>query len=356
MTFRRPAAWIWLFVIFTAIGIFFGLHYYLDDVTWHRTGTLPTRLLEELAGAYSAMVLVPLMFLVAARFPFRRGRVLQSLAINVVALGVYTLAHTTINAALRYTFAPLIGLHDYSYGALLYRYPMEAAGDVVYYSLLMTSIYLLQHFLATRDLEGKLAQAELENLRLQLQPHFLFNTLNAISAVMYEDVRKADRMIAQLSDFLRIVLESKGVSEVPLSEELGVERKYVEIMTARLEQRLDLAVTIDEAAREAMVPFMILQPLLENSIRHGVAPGRGALDIAIAVTRLDGSTVIRVADDGVGFPAAAHGREGHGLSLVRSRLAHMYGRQAAFAIGARGGGGTEAVITLPFAQALEGRA
>ncbi|MBV8488940.1 MAG: histidine kinase, partial [Candidatus Eremiobacteraeota bacterium] len=183
-----------------------------------------------------------------------------------------------------------------------------------------------------------------------LNPHFLFNTLNAISSVMYEDVRKADAMIAKLSDFLRIVLESNGVQQVPLDEELEVERKYVEIMRARLEQRLQLHVDVEDEARGATVPFMILQPLLENSIRHGVSPQRGAIDIRIAVARANGSTVILVDDDGVGFapPAASPGR---GLDLVRSRLAYTFGPGASFSIGARQDGGTRAVLTMPFAPA-----
>jgi LytS/YehU family sensor histidine kinase len=206
--------------------------------------------------------------------------------------------------------------------------------------------------LAAADLQARLAEAQLENLRLQLNPHFLFNTLNAISSVMYEDLPKADEMLTKLSDFLRIVLASNGVQQVPLDEEIDVERKYVEIMTTRLEQRLSLRVSIEDGAGAASVPFMILQPLLENSIRHGTPVDRGALEIEIAVARRNGATVISVSDDGSGFsPNGVTG--GHGLELVRSRLAHMYGDAAAFAIGARDGGGTQAILQFPYAAAAE---
>jgi LytS/YehU family sensor histidine kinase len=117
-----------------------------------------------------------------------------------------------------------------------------------------------------------------------------------------------------------------------------------------LEQQFDLQIEVAEPARNAAVPFMILQPLLENSIRHGVSPERGGIDIRVAVSRENGSTVILVDDDGVGFNPAALPESGRGLALVRSRLDHMYGAAASFAIGAREHGGTHAVLTLPFAE------
>jgi signal transduction histidine kinase len=346
MTFKRPAAWIWLFVAFTAIGVFFGLHSYLDDVTWHRTGTLNRRLLEELSGSYSAMVLVPLMGVLASRYPFARGRIWRAVAANVAGLALYTLLHTTINAAMRYAFAPLAGLPGYDYGNMFFRYPMEAASDIVYYSLMMSSIYLIEHFLATQELRTKLVRAELENLRLQLQPHFLFNTLNAISAVMYEDVAKADRMLSQVSDFMRCVLESGGVEEVTLDDELRIERMYVDIMKTRLERNLDLEVRIDDDSKRAAVPFMVLQPLLENSIRHGMGSARTAIALSIAAEHRNGSTVITVSDDGLGIDPA-HSR-GIGLSNVASRLSHLYGRAASFDIRCAESGGTIATLVLPY--------
>jgi LytS/YehU family sensor histidine kinase len=126
----------------------------------------------------------------------------------------------------------------------------------------------------------------------------------------------------------------------------------VEIMTTRLEQRLALSVNVDDDAKAAVVPFMILQPLLENSIRHGTPAGRGGIDIAIGVGRLNGSTVISVADDGSGF-APGEDAAGHGLDLVRSRLSHMYGDAARFTIGRREGGGTLATLSFPYAASQD---
>jgi two-component system LytT family sensor kinase len=256
---------------------------------------------------------------------------------------VYTLAHTTIESALRYVLEPLLGVHE-TYTEL-FSYTQEAAGDVVYYALIMTSIYLLLRFIATRDIETKLAQAQLENLRLQLQPHFLFNTLNAISSVMYEDVGKADRMLAQVSDYMRLVLASGGAQEISLGEELKMERMYVDIMKTRLERSLSLDVRVADDAHDAMVPFMLLQPLLENSIRHGMGSARTSIELGIDVARANGSTVIRVSDNGLGVDASAP--RGIGLSNVVARLQHLYGSEATFNINARAGGGTLATVSIP---------
>lgn len=345
MSFKRPGPWIVLFLIFTAIGIFFGLHYYLDDVTWHRYGTFRQRFLEEMIGAYSAMLLIPFLSWLTGRFPFRRGQYVRTALALVAGFVIYTAAHTTMNAVFRSIISPLIGNGPYNYGEMIYRYQMEAAGDAVYFALLVVVLYLLRHFLATRNLEAKLAQAQLENLRLQLQPHFLFNTLNAISAVMYEDVAKADRMLAQVSDYMRLVLASGGAQEIPLDEELRMERMYVDIMKTRLERNLALNVRVADDAHGCNVPFMLLQPLLENSIRHGMGSARTSIELGIDVSRDNGSTVIRVSDNGLGYDASKP--RGIGLSNIASRLSYLYGARATFDVRARDGGGTLAIVSLP---------
>jgi len=345
MKFDRPTVswYLALFAIFTAIGVFFSFHTYLGEMD-HSALIFRHHVLDEMTGAWSAMLLVPFLVMLARRFPFKRGAIVKSLLVNVAVMIVYTLAHTTIESGLRYALAPLLHVRE-SYTEV-FSYTQEAAGDVVYYALIMTSIYLLLRYVATRNLETQLAQAQLENLRLQLQPHFLFNTLNAISAVMYEDVAKADRMLAQVSDYMRLVLASGGVQEIPLDEELRMERMYVDIMKTRLERSLTLDVRVDDDAHRVAVPFMLLQPLLENSIRHGMGSSRTSIELGIDVARRNGSLVIRVSDNGLGIGAGSTPR-GIGLSNVTSRLAHLYGERARFEIGPRAEGGTLAEVSLP---------
>jgi len=355
MNLRRAGVWAWLFLFFTAVGLLNFGHFFLDDLARGSRGTAVPRLMEELTGVYSSFVLLPVILWVTHHVPMTRRTWLRALGANVLGWLGYTGVHTTLMALSRAAIAPLIGLGPYDYGNLLYRYPMEAAGDAVWYTLIVSTSYLVLRLRAARasdlraaELQQQLAEARLENLRLQLNPHFLFNTLNAISAVMYEDVRKADAMLAKLSDFLRTVLAASGVANVPLDEELAVERQYVEIMTARLERRLDLRVTVARGAAGAFVPFMLLQPLIENSIRHGMAD-RQSLALEIDAQCRGGQTVIEIRDDGCG--CEPNPRAGIGLANVRSRLAHLYGDSASLSLEAREGGGTRAIVAFPFASA-----
>ena len=349
MNFRKPAVAIWTFAIFTAIGVFFAVHQHLDDVLFHSDMPISHRFVYELAGSWSAMLMVPFLNWVTLRYPIRWSNFFRIVGIHVVfTYPLYTIGHTALNSILRFLLAPVVAMQGVTTFDMLPEFWSEAANDIVYCGMLIGTLYLINHFIETQELEKKLVQANLENLRLQLQPHFLFNTLNAISTVMYEDVQKADRMIAQLSDFMRAVLDSGGVHEVRLDEELSIERMYVDIMKTRLEYNLSLQVNVAQEARNAVVPFMILQPLLENSIRHGMGGDRTAIDLGIDVRRVNGSTEIRVSDDGSGFNPGA--TPGIGLSNVRSRLEHMYGDKGTFTIAPRAEGGTLATVRIPFAE------
>lgn len=356
MTASRLRTPLLLFGLLTAIGLLFFSAGYFDDLSRQIRGTAPRRLTEEMVGVYTAYVMLPFAFWIARRFRIRRESLVTALLVTIAAALVYSAVHTTLNEFVRDGISRVTGQGRYDYGIMFYRYPMEASKDIIYFLIMVGFVNYFDGLARARrteieaaELQTKLARAQLENLRLQLHPHFLFNTLNAISAVMYEDVAKADEMLAKLSDFLRTVLASSSVQIVPLDEELKVERMYVDIMTTRLEQRLSLNVLIKDDAREAAMPFMLLQPLLENSIRHGMKCERNAIDITIAVSRQNGSTVVEVIDDGSGyFPA---GRRGHGLANVESRLIHTFGGASSFTIAPRATGGTHVTMRFPFARA-----
>lgn len=353
---RERVGWILaVLAIYTVIAaLMFGYHY-LNDVANGITSTWERRLIEETTGVYTVCLLIPWIVWVARRRPPQR-RWWVTVAAWFGGAVVFTIAHTSLMAISRVAIFHVLGLGAYDYGIMLYRYPMEASNDVLSFVTIAAIVTFLDRLRAARaaelhaaELQTKLAQAKLENLRLQLHPHFLFNTLNAISTVMYEDVRKADAMLAKLSDFMRMVLASSDVQQVSIDEEVAIERMYVDIMTARLERSLTLSICIEDGAGDASVPFMLLQPLLENSIRHGMSGTRTSLDLSINVRRANGSTVIRVCDDGQGVnPGAARGI---GLNNVESRLTYMYGKQASIALEPRETGGTQATIVFPYSQA-----
>ncbi len=333
------------FALFTAVGLLFFSYHYLDDLARGHSGTLVARFIEEMTGAYTAAVLMPFVVWFARRYPW---------PVQILGALGYSIAHTTLMAISRAAIFPVAGLGHYDYGIMTYRYPMEASHDLIIYPIVIGFVYFFDRIrkareaeLAAARLERELAQAKLENLRLQLHPHFLFNTLNAVSSVMYEDVRKADAMLARLSEFLRVILTTSDVQEITLDEELEIERMYVDIMKARLENTLQLNVSVDADARLARVPALMLQPIIENAIRHGMGSARSDLEIVIDVARQDSSVHIRVRDDGVGLPSPAPAY-GHGLTNVKSRLAHLYGPGSTLRVVQLSPHGTEVSLQFPF--------
>lgn len=203
--------------------------------------------------------------------------------------------------------------------------------------------------LRNAQLETRLAQSQLQALRMQLQPHFLFNTLNAISALALADPLQARLMIARLSDFLRLTLEERHAPQVPLSRELEFLACYLGIQQVRFQDRLHTQLDVDDDTLDASVPNLILQPLVENALRHGLQhkPGAGTLRVS---TRRDGNRLqLRVDDDGLGLPPAGT-LEGIGLGNTRSRLHMLFGDAARLELSAIPGGGTRAEVQLPYTE------
>ncbi len=197
------------------------------------------------------------------------------------------------------------------------------------------------------QLQAQLARAELDALRMQLQPHFLFNTLNTISVLMKENVQLADQVLLRLSDLLRLSLKSTGTHEVTLRDELEFLRNYLEIEQTRFQDRLTVRYEIDEQTIEAQVPNLILQPLVENAIRHAVAPQPGRSTVEIRSARRNGKVELQVRDDGPGLPAVMNGK-GIGLSNTRARLEKLYGSAHTFELTQANGRGLQVTVTLPF--------
>jgi two-component system, LytTR family, sensor kinase len=199
------------------------------------------------------------------------------------------------------------------------------------------------------ELKSQLSQARLDALRMQLNPHFLFNTLHTISALIHDHPDDADRMVARLSDLLRASLEGPATQEVPLRQELVFLDRYLEIEQIRFEDHLTIRREVENEALDAVVPFLILQPLVENAIRHGVEAVNQKGRILIRAQRRQGKLELAVADNGPGFPQIDDlpRREGVGLANTRSRLRHLYGDRHQVEFLEVPGGGLEVRLTLP---------
>ena len=280
----------------------------------------------------------------------RVGRVLVFLLLGVViAIGIDALL-----LALRQTLM-------FDVGGFRRRPPPAFVGFgfvddlMVYFAVLGAGIardYFLRYhnrLEETARLQEQLGQARLDALRAQLNPHFLFNTLNAVSALSDSDPRGVRRMIARLSDLLRYTLDESTDQEVPLHRELDLLGEYVELMQIRFQGKLTVTMRADDDAREALVPNLILQPIVENAIKHGVSQVNGTGQIELRARREGERLVITVTDNG---PGPAGGKEGVGLKNTNARLREMYGASHQVVLrhaGSNGaGGGTEAEIAIPY--------
>jgi sensor histidine kinase YesM len=225
------------------------------------------------------------------------------------------------------------------------------------------AIHYARHFrqeaVRRARIEARLAEAQLQVLRLQLHPHFLFNTLHTISALMHKDLRAADRMLALLGDLLRDSFERVGAQEVSLKQELGFLDRYLEIERTRFRDRLTVDVHVDPEALDAEVPNLLLQPLVENAIRHGIGRRRRAGRIEILARRRHERLDLRIRDDGPGLPEGMETdlQGGVGLANTAARLQQLYPETHRFDLRNRPEGGLEVALEIPFrlrAEALPG--
>ena len=230
---------------------------------------------------------------------------------------------------------------------------LALGGTLAVYATLWHERLVYGYLFETRERAralDQLAEAQLHSLRLQLQPHFLFNTLNTITALIAAEPRAAERMVAGLSELLRASLRLADEQEVPLARELDHLRLYVDIQRTRFGDRLDVAMDVDPAVRSALVPSLLLQPLVENAIRHGITPRASGGRISVRASRDADELRLEVRDDGVG--AATHdgllAREGVGLTNTRERLRRLHGARHRFAYETRVGSGFSVRITVPF--------
>lgn len=305
-------------------------------------------------------VLTPAVFRISRRFPLQRERRASGIALHIVcALGM-CVAWATLGQFLRLAiFHPAGGFTTIRFWRELegWIFTTLPFGTGVYFALVGIE-HALAYMAQAREREtqaarltAQLAEARLGALRMQLNPHFLFNSLNAITVLVRDqNTAAASRMLELLSDVLRLVLRAEGSPEAPLAAELDFLERYLAIEQVRFSDRLQTRIEVDAASRRAAAPQFILQPLVENAIRHGIArrTDTGLLEIS---AQRDGDTlVLTVRDNGPGLGPAAPA-SGVGLVNTRARLAAIYGDRASLEIANAAGGGAVVTIRLPYHEA-----
>src|SRR5215510_12226722 len=353
---RRPAL---LFVTWTLIGLVFaavsyGVALSQNDKRFGITASLKLNLvLFYLRGVFSPVIL---RFCRRFRVEFRRLSI-RNLMVHVPAIVLFAAVHETLLLAILWSIAPsargeLSTITDYYARHFGYGFYI----DLIIASLILIGAHALLYYddfraseLEQSSLKTQLAQAQLHALKMQLHPHFLFNTLHSISSLVLEDPTKANSMIARLGDFLRLTVDNSEQQWVTLKEETEFLRCYLDIEQVRFGDRLTVAFELEPRTLSAQVPHLILQPVVENAIQHAIAPRAAQGHINVQAKRLDSLLRVAISDNGPGMSsdAISPSKRCVGLTNVRTRLQQIYGPDFRFELMNGGNGGLIVIMEIP---------
>ncbi|HKR02648.1 MAG TPA: histidine kinase [Pyrinomonadaceae bacterium] len=347
-----------IFGVWTIIGLVFAAQWYFaafrsdQPVPWSRA------LYVQMSWCYLWAISTPLVLWLVRRFPVDKQNWLRNslthlltstLLIFVVGVVGHIILYLNYGRAMGrpYMFESslLHAVNNYTEGMGVYLLIAFLAHAYNYYQRYR------QGELRASQLEAQLSQAQLQALKMQLHPHFLFNTLHSISALLHQDKEAARKMITRLGDFLRLTLENSGTQEVTLKEEMEFLRCYLEIERIRFQDRLTTRVQVDPEALDSLVPNLILQPIVENAIRHGIAPRSTPGEIEIRAKQGNGFLRIKIRDNGSGLPTNRSTeslfKKGLGLANTVARLERLYGAQHRFEIANDPEGGLVVTMEIP---------
>jgi two-component system, LytTR family, sensor kinase len=364
MTGRKWKLWLSVLATATLIGLLESAQFYTGSsaadvqppVTW------PRALAATMPSWYVLAALLPVILWLSRRFPLEPRRWRRSLWVHLAAAVLFAFVHITaaswLSFALQPSGEPAWDFRTTLSGVLSLFFVVELvtyfAGVSAYHAFDYARRYreresaAAQLALRASRLDASLARANLETLRMQLNPHFLFNTLNAISVLALKGERQSVvRMLTLLSDLLRLTLEQQQ-QVVPLREELDLLERYLQIEQVRFRDRLTVERDIAPGVLDAEVPSLLLQPLVENAIRHGISASGGPGHVRIEAAAQDGTLELRVLDSGPGFAAhPATSRTGLGLVNTRARLEQLYGADHELELSNRMTGGAAVTVRLP---------
>ena len=313
----------------------------------------------------------PLVAWMARRFPLERGVVARRLAVHAGAALLLALVQAPLLAGFA-VWSGWTAEYNYTVGRLANKYFIGRLHlQFLIYAAITGVVHALDYQrrfrereVAASELQARLARAQLHALQGQIHPHFLFNTLNAVSVLVLKgESQCAVRMISRLSDLLRATLEMSATQETSLRDEMELLGRYLDIERVRFGERLTIEIDVPPTAMDALVPSLVLQPLVENAVRHGIAEVSGPGSIVIRAQAVEGRLRLEVRDTGPGLPASRKVREGIGLGNTRARLAALYGPAGRLVLEPAPGGGAVASVELPLrlpprvaqpAAALEG--
>lgn len=351
---RRPRSWLLVGLLWTIPALIGALFMYVRPFQDGSRPSLPWALTFSLPPWILWALLTPLVIGLKHRFPLDGRSMRTTLPVHLTAAACLTAVHLLLTTVL---------LRTLSYGglsaSLWESYQLVLVGyfefDFLIYWTVLGGAYLVDYYERSRQgdlraaqLEVRLAQAQLNALRVQLQPHFLFNTLHAISSLMDDNVEQARRMLVRLGDLLRLTLETEGIQEVTLRQELECVELYLDIERVRFPDKLEVEMIAGRDALDALIPNLILQPLVENAVKYGIAPLSDRGKIEIRASREGETLHIVITNTGRYGVTDPPGRGGVGMTNVRDRLSRLYGTGQAFRSYNTEDGGFGVELVVPF--------
>ena len=337
------ACWTTLAFVFASQSYIYGI-VTGEEKNWSRV------FFWTLTDWYLWAALSPVIFWLARRFIFERGTWRLALVVHAAAAVAFSLLHILLQAATQ-TFCGWSPAGVKSIASVFaFLLTKKILLDVLTYAGIVAVSHAALYYRRYHERDAQLARARLQTLQTQLQPHFLFNTLNTITELVHRDPKSADQTIVRLGDLLRRALETENSPEITLRQELEFTEKYLEIEKTRFHDRLTVNFVVEPETLDACLPSMILQPLVENAVRHGVNSRPGAGMIEIRAEHENGDLELKVIDDGAGIARSSGDapREGIGLSNTRMRLRQLYGERQKLVLREAATGGTEVSVRIPF--------
>ena len=342
----RAKQWLLIFATWTALALLAAASNIAQRSALGMTFDASDIYLHSLVDWYTCAVFTPAIFAAVTRAATPPVRVVRVAAMHAAGAAFFIVARLglfVLVSDLLHLMPPgrsfMVGLRAQAFPGLLTYAAVAGVGYALVYSRRSHD-----RELRAQQLEASLASAQLHALRVQLQPHFLFNALNALSVLIHDDPDAADRMAMRLGNLLRRVIRENDRQLVPLREEIDLTQQYIEVMQIRIGDRLTVSFDVDEAALDSPVPPLILQPLVENAFKHGVGGISGPAEILLRAGFENGRLEIAVVDNG---PGAAAFTDGSGLANIRLRLSRLFGDNASLDVSAAPAGGTISRITLP---------
>ncbi len=353
---RKPwLKWTLLFLFWSVLGLGFAAQFYLSRARTEMPISWSVALGRYLADFYVYGLLSIPAILLTRRFPAAGPRWPVAAVVHLAGGAAFSIGWIALRATweqwrTRADLVPTSFEAAFSQGlALTFIFNLMVYGGIVVAHTAVTYYRkFLDRELHAAALETRLTEARLQALQMQLNPHFLFNTLNAIASLMHKDVDAADRVLVRLSELLRYALDSTDEQEVPLRQELDFLGRYCEIQQTRFGERLVIRHEADPATADALVPNLILQPLVENAIEHGIEPRARAGEVILRSRREGASLILEVQDNGVGLAAGETPREGIGLSNTRARLQQLHGAHQSLELHPASPHGLVVRIRIPF--------